>query len=321
MSVRSAFAHTLTRVLPLPLALAVGVAVGTVAVAVAGNSGTGGTFYACLTNGQLSQVTLVTQESQSKPRCHSGSPRVAWYRTGPQGPQGPAGDSILSGQGAPAASLGRDGDYYLDVTYYRLYGPKAAGDWGLGEPLVGAPGARGPGGPPGPQGAQGLPGPTGPEGPAGAPGATGPTGASGVSQGYTEISFPLASLPPAPEGLPGPLVVIAKFPNLIAAPPKDLFVAARMTVTASVGSGSSDAACMVAAGANLGFNTAFTGSSVEIALASGQSREWTLSDILPTFASGTTVGILCARSDSLGPTLTFSEIHISALGLDALTFP
>lgn len=58
---------------------------------------------------------------------------------GPQGPEGPKGDDgadgedgsqIHSGTGAPAASLGTVGDYYLDESNYQLYGPKTDSGWG-----------------------------------------------------------------------------------------------------------------------------------------------------------------------------------------------
>lgn len=60
---------------------------------------------------------------------------------GPPGPQGvpgavgatgPAGSKIISGAGAPTNPVGVDGDYFLDQTNARLYGPKAAGVWSGG---------------------------------------------------------------------------------------------------------------------------------------------------------------------------------------------
>ncbi|WP_394771846.1 collagen-like protein [Mucilaginibacter sp.] len=49
--------------------------------------------------------------------------------TGAAGAAGAAGSKIYSGSGAPAASVGINGDYYLDVTGYLFYGPKAGGAW------------------------------------------------------------------------------------------------------------------------------------------------------------------------------------------------
>jgi len=103
--------------------------------------------------------------------------------TGATGPQGPAGaigppgstgangNTVLNGIGAPASSLGNNGDFYLNKTNNCLYGPKASGVWpGICTSLVGptgATGATGATGSPGLNGAPGAQGPTGPTGPAG----------------------------------------------------------------------------------------------------------------------------------------------------------
>ena len=68
---------------------------------------------------------------------------------GPQGAtgaQGASGSQILSGTGAPAASLGNNGDFYLDKSSYSLYGPKAGGSWGAALLLQGPAGPQGPAG-------------------------------------------------------------------------------------------------------------------------------------------------------------------------------
>lgn len=59
--------------------------------------------------------------------------------TGPAGAQGPAGAAgatgpagpagIITGNGAPAAATGANGQLYLDTTNLHLWGPKAAGAW------------------------------------------------------------------------------------------------------------------------------------------------------------------------------------------------
>ena len=52
----------------------------------------------------------------------------------------------LTGSGAPAASLGNDGDMYLDTATDEVYGPKSAGAWGaVVADLTGATGPAGPG--------------------------------------------------------------------------------------------------------------------------------------------------------------------------------
>jgi hypothetical protein len=49
--------------------------------------------------------------------------------TGATGATGAAGTSLLNGAGAPASGVGSDGDFYLDTTNHRIYGPKASGAW------------------------------------------------------------------------------------------------------------------------------------------------------------------------------------------------
>jgi hypothetical protein len=79
---------------------------------------------------------------------------------GPQGPQGPQGaqgnpgSQTFSGSGAPGATLGSIGDYYLDKTNFLLYGPKTAAGWGIPILLRGAQGPQGPAGPAGVAGSQ-----------------------------------------------------------------------------------------------------------------------------------------------------------------------
>ena len=66
---------------------------------------------------------------------------------------------ILSGQGQPDNGKGEDGDYYLDLTNAKLYGPKTQGAWG--EPsldLKGLPGKDGKDGKDGQNGQDGQPG-------------------------------------------------------------------------------------------------------------------------------------------------------------------
>jgi hypothetical protein len=50
------------------------------------------------------------------------------------GPTGPRGATILAGSGAPLASYGSDGDWYIDRDARLMYGPKAGGAWN-GDPL------------------------------------------------------------------------------------------------------------------------------------------------------------------------------------------
>lgn len=64
--------------------------------------------------------------------------------TGGTGPTGPAGAAVLNGAGAPTAGIGVNGDFYIDTTNTRLYGPKAAGAWpGTYTSLIGPAGTGG----------------------------------------------------------------------------------------------------------------------------------------------------------------------------------
>jgi hypothetical protein len=87
------------------------------------------------------------------------------------GLQGPAGSTVLSGTTAPGTTIGNVGDFYLDITSSKFYGPKKAdGTWGEGFSMLGANGLTGPAGQNGANGANGA---------AGAPGANGANGADG----------------------------------------------------------------------------------------------------------------------------------------------
>ncbi|MCH5716555.1 hypothetical protein [Niabella hibiscisoli] len=104
---------------------------------------------------------------------------------GAQGIQGPSGSQILSGSGAPAASLGVNGDFYLDINSSRLYGPKTAASWGTPLSLTGATGATGATGIQGATGATGVQGNTGAIGATGAAGVAGAIGATGAGAAGT----------------------------------------------------------------------------------------------------------------------------------------
>lgn len=80
--------------------------------------------------------------------------------TGAQGIQGPGGSQVLNGTGIPAATIGKAGDFYLDVSKSALYGPKTETGWGSSVSLIG---------------------PTGAQGATGATGSTGNSGANGSS--------------------------------------------------------------------------------------------------------------------------------------------
>ncbi len=131
--------------------------------------------------------------------------------TGPTGPMGPAGldgRTVLSGTVDPDdATVGVNGDFYINTAANTIFGPKTGGAWGTGVSLVGAAGATGPQGPTGATGAAStVPGPTGPTGPqgqqgvAGATGSTGPQGQQGIA-GATGAAGPTG--PQGPTGATG----------------------------------------------------------------------------------------------------------------------
>jgi len=74
----------------------------------------------------------------------SGAWGTPFSLIGPRGYTGAAGNSVLSGSGAPASTLGKTGDFYIDITTDNFYGPKTtAGGWGSATPLVGQRGLTG----------------------------------------------------------------------------------------------------------------------------------------------------------------------------------
>jgi hypothetical protein len=101
-------------------------------------------------------------------------------------------NTILSGAGVPAKTLGINGDFYIDTKNLNLYGPKTKGVWKITTSLranevpvianvIGESGAMGPTGPKGDKGATGEKGATGDRGATGATGATGPQGIQGLT--------------------------------------------------------------------------------------------------------------------------------------------
>ena len=89
--------------------------------------------------------------------------------------------AIRYGLGAPTATMGYDGDFYVDTVTYTFFGPRTAGNWGVGQSLIGP---RGPQGPQGPAGLTGPVGPSGPIGEVGPVGNTGPPGETGPIGGF-----------------------------------------------------------------------------------------------------------------------------------------
>jgi len=93
-------------------------------------------------------------------------------------------NTILSGDGVPAKTLGINGDFYIDIKTMNMYGPKKNNSWPLPVSMRGPQGPTGATGADGKNGSAGsvsagTAGPAGPQGPAGPAGPKGETGATG----------------------------------------------------------------------------------------------------------------------------------------------
>jgi len=106
----------------------------------AASTGATGDFYIDLSSGNF--YGPKTTSGWGTPISLKGANGAA----GATGAAGAPGSKILSGSGAPSASLGNTGDYYLDKTSYLFYGPKTAGGWGTGLNIQGPAGPLGPAG-------------------------------------------------------------------------------------------------------------------------------------------------------------------------------
>jgi len=99
-------------------------------------------------------------------------------------------NTLLSGTGKPSNTVGIDGDYFIDIKNFNIYGPKMNKKWPVAVSLKGADGTDGKSGSDGklatntstvagPSGAQGLRGVPGDEGAKGEQGLRGEVGATG----------------------------------------------------------------------------------------------------------------------------------------------
>jgi hypothetical protein len=110
-------------------------------------------------------------------------------------------NTVLSGAGVPAKTLGINGDFYIDTKTMNMYGPKKNNSWPLPVSLRGPQGPAGIAGSDGKNastssvsagaaGAAGPQGPAGPAGPKGETGATGPQGPAGPAGSNTGTAGP-----------------------------------------------------------------------------------------------------------------------------------
>ena len=133
-------------------------------------------------------------------------------------------NTILHGRGAPSTSLGKIGDFYIDLASMNMYGPKEKSGWASPISLkgpAGTPGAsiisgskssqssslvasaKGEKGDRGEVGAAGPVGPAGAKGEKGEAGAVGPQGLQGL-QGLPGTSGGGGGGPAGPQGVQGP---------------------------------------------------------------------------------------------------------------------
>ena len=75
---------------------------------------------------------------------------------GTNGTNGVDGKTVLNGTVAPTAGVGQNGDFYINTTESKIYGPKASGAWPAGVSLKGAQGSAGADGAAGATGATGA---------------------------------------------------------------------------------------------------------------------------------------------------------------------
>ena len=136
----------------------------------------------------LIALTLITSLVNTPQAFPAGKTSIVIKQAGRSSTSIP--NTILSGNGIPAKTIGIDGDFYIDIKNVNLYGPKTKGAWKLATtlravdvkelvaPVAGSDGVKGN------TGEQGLAGAKGADGAKGATGATGATGSSG-SMGAT----------------------------------------------------------------------------------------------------------------------------------------
>ena len=118
-------------------------------------------------------------------------------------PVGTIGNTVHNGNGAPSATVGNIGDFYLDVASVNLYGPKTTLGWPASfASLVGPQGETGPQGPQGIPGAAGAMGPQGPQGVQGERGEQGNAGSTGPQGPQGVAGIPGVSYWEAQEGYP-----------------------------------------------------------------------------------------------------------------------
>ncbi|WP_373845051.1 hypothetical protein [Clostridium sp.] len=108
---------------------------------------------------------------------------------GDTGPAGQDGTAVLNGTSDPTSSIGKNGDFYINTSTNKIFGPKVSGVWPAGKSIVGPQGIQGPKGDTGAIGATGATGATGPKGDKGDPGDNVKYGATLASAGEIKLFF------------------------------------------------------------------------------------------------------------------------------------
>lgn len=135
-------------------------------------------------------------------------------------------NTVLSGAGVPAKSLGIDGDFYIDTKSMNMYGPKKNNSWPLPVSMRGPQGPTGTAGSDGKNGtsgavsagtagAAGPQGPAGPAGPKGETGAQGPKGDAGAA-GAVNINHGALTFGSLISGVAGSSAVSSQFGTFVA---------------------------------------------------------------------------------------------------------
>lgn len=112
-------------------------------------------------------------------------------------------NTLLHGIGAPSASLGINGDFFIDTLSMNIYGPKTKNAWPLPKSLIGPQGTAGAMGKSGTSGKDGRDGVNGKDGANGRDGDRGSVGASSSGSGSVGPQGPQG--PQGPAGLSGPI--------------------------------------------------------------------------------------------------------------------
>ncbi|MBS7564666.1 hypothetical protein KHS38_09645 [Mucilaginibacter sp. Bleaf8] len=96
--------------------------------------------------GNIGDTYINTRTGVFYKKSDKGWAQVFSMLSGPAGGPGPKGDTgapgangktILHGESNPSnLAVGTDGDFYINTTYYTLFGPKTNGDWGQGIPIT-----------------------------------------------------------------------------------------------------------------------------------------------------------------------------------------